>query len=361
MKNRDINKGKEMKSGYLDKKIVTFGEMMLRLSTPGFMRFLQSRSFDAMYAGAGGNVAVAIANLGLPVDFVTRLPDNDLGDACISHLRQFGVGVDKIIRGGDRIGIYFAEIGAVHRPNKVIYDRGNSAFATIEPGMIDWDKVFSDARWFHWTGITPAVSRGAAETCFEAVKKAKEMGVTVSCDLNYRSKLWKWGRTPGDVMSELMKYVDISICNEEDVEKVFGIKAPGTDVTKGKVEAESYRFVAEKLMERFPNLRLEAITLRGSISASHNTWTGVLYDGKKLYKTATYDITHIVDRIGAGDCFSGGMIHSLLTHEGDYQRALDFAVAASCLKHTIPGDFAVIRMDEIERLMRGVVSGRIVR
>jgi len=345
----------------LDKKVVTFGEIMLRLSTPGYMRFPQVKSFDAIYAGAEANTATTLANLGIPTDFITRLPDNDLGDACINYLRQFGVGVDNIKRGGDRLGIYFVEIGSMQRPNKVIYDRANSAFATIEPGVIDWEKIFSDACWFHWTGITPAVSRGAAETCLEAVKKAKEMNVTVSCDLNYRAKLWKWGSTAGEVMSKLVKYVDILIANEEDADKVFGVKAPGVDVAAGKIEPNAYLHVGEELMKRFPNLKLVSITLRKSISASHNTWTGVLYDGSDLYKTATYDITHIVDRIGAGDCFSGSLIYSLLIHEKDYQRALDFAIAASCLKHTIPGDSAIIRIDEIERLMRGIVSGRIVR
>ncbi|RLG05109.1 MAG: sugar kinase, partial [Thaumarchaeota archaeon] len=222
----------------MDKKVVTFGEIMLRLSPPGYLRIVQARSFEAIYGGGEANVAIALANFGVPVDFVTRLPQNEIGDACINYLRQFGVGVDKIIRGGERLGIYFLEKGAVQRGSKVIYDRAHSSMATIEPDMIDWEKVFSDACWFHWTGITPAISRGAAETCLEAVKKAKEMGLTVSCDLNYRSKLWKWGKSAGEVMSELVKYADIAIGNEEDAEKVFGIKAPGVDVLKGKVEAE---------------------------------------------------------------------------------------------------------------------------
>ena len=341
-------------------KVVTFGEVMMRLNPPGFLRFVQARSFDAIYTGAELNVAVASANLGTPADYVTRLPNNDLGDACINYIRQFGVGVDKIIRGGDRLGIYFVEIGAVQRPNKVIYDRANSAFATLGPGMINWEDVFSDARWFHWTGITPAVSEGAAETCSEAVKKAKEKGLTVSSDLNYRAKLWKWGKNAEEIMSELWKYVDVAICNEEDADKVFGIKAPGVDVERGEIKAESYRFVCEELMKRFPNLRTVAITLRGSISASHNTWSGVMYDGKGFYVTPTYDITHIVDRVGAGDAFAGGLIH-MMTKGADPQDALNFAVAFSCLKHTVYGDYALVKAEEAESLMKGAVSGRIIR
>lgn len=342
-------------------KVVTFGEIMMRLSPPGFQRYVQARSFNVVYGGAEANVAVSLANFGVPVDYVTRLPENDLGDACLNYLRQFGVNADKIIRGGDRLGIYFNEMGAVQRGNKVIYDRANSAIAAIEPGMIDWTKVFSDAEWFHWTGITPALSQGAADVCLEAVKKAKEMGVKVSCDLNFRSKLWNYGKTAGEIMSGLVKHVDILIGNEEDADKVFGIKARGVDVTAGKVEAEKYRFVAEQLMKRFPNLEKVATTLRGSISASHNTWTGVLYDGKTLYTAPIYDITHIVDRTGGGDAFTAGLIYMLLTHGDDLQKALNFAVAASCLKHTIYGDFNMASIVEVEKLMKGVVSGRIQR
>ena len=226
--------------------------------------------------------------------------------------------------------------------------------------MIDWADVFSDAHWFHWTGITPAVCEGAADTCLEAAKKAKEMGLTVSCDFNYRGKLWKWGKSPDEVMTKLMEYVDIAIGNEEDAEKVFGIKAPGVDVEKGKVEAERYIFVAEKLFERFQNLRFVAITLRRSISASHNTWSAVLHDGKILHKAPIYDITHIVDRVGAGDAFAGGLIYTLIRGD-DVQKALNFAVAISCLKHTIYGDSCVVKLDEVERLMQGELSGRISR
>jgi len=345
----------------MEKKVVTFGEVMLRLCPPDFLRFVQARSFDAIYGGGEANVAIALANFGVPVDYVTRLPRNDIGDACLNYVRQFGVGVGKVVRGGERLGIYFLEAGAVQRGSKVIYDRANSALATIEPGMVDWDDVFSDACWFHWTGITPAISKGTAETCLEAVKKAKEMKLTVSCDLNYRSKLWKWGKTPTEVMAELVKHADIAIGNEEDADKVFGIRAPGVDVLKGKVEAGRYLFVAQKLMEKFPNLRNIAITLRGSISASHNTWSGVLYDGTNFYTAPTYDITHIVDRVGGGDSFAAGLIYGLLKFEGDLQKALNFAVAASCLKHTVVGDSNIVSVEEVEKIMAGVVSGRVSR
>ncbi|MCW4019848.1 MAG: sugar kinase [Candidatus Bathyarchaeota archaeon] len=345
----------------LDKKVVTFGEIMLRLSPPDFLRFVQARSFDAIYGGGEANVAIALANFGVPMDYVTRLPPNDVGEACLNYVRQYGVGIDKIVRGGERLGIYFLEKGAVQRGSKVIYDRANSALATIEPGMVDWGKVFSDACWFHWTGITPAISRGAAETCLEAAKKAKEMNLTVSCDLNYRRKLWKWGKTPTEVMTELVKYADVAIGNEEDADKVFGIKAPGVDVLKGEVAAEKYLFVAKKLMEKFPNLKKVAITLRGSVSASHNTWSGVLYDGENFYTAPTYDITHIVDRVGGGDSFASGLIYGLLNFGDDPQKVLNFAVAASCLKHTIIGDSNIVSVAEVEKIMSGIVSGRVSR
>ncbi|TKJ30128.1 MAG: 2-dehydro-3-deoxygluconokinase [Chloroflexi bacterium B3_Chlor] len=343
------------------KKVVTFGEIMLRLSPPGFLRFGQARSFDVIYGGGEANVAVSLANFGAPVDYVTRLPDNDLGDACVQFLRQYGVGVDKIVRGGDRLGIYFLEMGAVQRGSKVIYDRAGSAIATIERGMIDWKRVFADADWFHWTGITPAISAGTADVCLEAVMVAREKGLTVSCDLNYRKKLWKWGKTPREVMPDLVTHSDIAIGNEEDADKVFGIKAPETDVIAGRVEAEKYRYVCEEVARRFPNLKSIAITLRGSISASHNTWSGVLWDQAEFYVGPTYDITHIVDRVGGGDAFMGGLIYGLRTYGADRQRALDFAVAASCLKHSIVGDFNMVTVAEVERLIGGDVSGRVSR
>ncbi len=342
-------------------RVVTFGEIMMRLSPPGYQRFGQARSFDLVYGGAEANVAVSLASLGVAVDYVTRLPENDLGNACLQFLRQFGVGVDKIVRGGDRLGIYFLEMGTMQRGSKVIYDRAHSAMATIEKGMIDWKQVFADVGWFHWTGITPAISAGTASACLEAVQTAKEMGLTVSCDLNYRKKLWKWGKHPGEVMPELVGYCDVAIGNEEDADKVFGIKAPETDVTAGKVDAGKYRYVCDELARRFPNLRTIAITLRGSISASHNTWSGVLWDRGKFYNGPLFDVTHIVDRVGGGDAFMAGLIYGLHTYPDDPQRALDFAVAASCLKHSIFGDFNLITVDEAEKLMGGDVSGRVSR
>jgi 2-dehydro-3-deoxygluconokinase len=342
-------------------KVVTFGEIMMRLAPPGFLRFTQARSFDVIYGGGEANVAVSLANYGIDVDYVTRLPENDLGEACVMFLRQYGVGTSKIVRGGDRLGIYFLEVGAVQRPSKVIYDRANSAIATIQPGMIDWKQVFADANWFHWTGITPAISESLAAVCLEGVKTAHEMGLTVSCDLNYRSKLWKWGKQPGEVMPNLVQYCDVAIGNEEDAAKVFGIHAPDTDVTSGVVDAEKYRFVCEELVKRFPSLKTVAITLRGSLSASHNTWSGILWDKGAIYTAPTYDITHIVDRVGGGDSFMGGLIYGLNTYQGDPQTALNFAVAASCFKHSIYGDFNMVTVAEVEKLMGGDVSGRVSR
>jgi 2-dehydro-3-deoxygluconokinase len=343
------------------KKVVTFGEILLRLSTPGFLRFRQARSFDAIFGGGESNVSVSLAQYGIPTDFVTRLPENDLGDACIAYLKSFDVGTDKIVRGGNRIGIYFLENGAAQRGSKVIYDRDGSSIAAVQKGMIDWDKVFEDADWFHWTGITPSISEGLCDVCLEGIMKAKEKGLTVSCDLNYRSKLWKWGRKASEVMPELVKHCNIAIGNEEDAEKVFGIKALDTDVIGGKVIAENFQFVTERLKNKFPNLKLIAITLRGSINANHNTWSGVAFDGSKLYVGPTFDITDIVDRVGGGDAFCGGLIYGLRTYGNDLQKALDFAVSASCLKHTIFGDFNMVTVEEVEKIMSGETSGRVSR
>lgn len=345
----------------MDKRVVCFGEIMMRLTPPGYQRFVWTRSYDVTFAGAEVNVAASLASLGVFAEFVTRLPTHEIGDACISYLRQFGVGTAHIIRGGDRLGIYFLEMGAMQRGSKVIYDRGGSSISTIEPGMLDWDKILEGANWFHWTGITPSISRNLAQVCLEGVKAAKALGLTVSCDLNYRAKLWKWGKTASEVMPELVKYCDLAIGNEEDADKVFGIKAGETDVTSGKVSGDQYREVAEKLVQRFPNLRYVAITLRGSLSASHNTWSGLLYDGKDAWHAPVYQLTHIVDRVGGGDAFAGGLIYKLSLGETDMQKALDFAVAASCLKHSIYGDFNQVSIAEIEGLMRGDASGRVAR
>ena len=342
-------------------KIVTFGEIMLRLAPPGAQRFTQARSFEAMYGGGEANVAVSLANFGEQVEFVTRLPKNDLGDACLMSLRGYGIHTEHIARGGERIGIYFLEMGAAQRGSKVIYDRANSSFATIQTGTIDWKNVFEGADWFHWTGITPAVSQGAAEVCREAIQVAREMGITVSCDLNYRAKLWKWGKSAGEVMTDLVGMCDVALGNEEDAEKVFGIKAPEADVTAGNVEADTYRFVCEELAKKFPSLKTISVTLRGSLSASHNTWSGVLWQNGNFFSAPTYDILPIVDRVGGGDAFMGGLIYGLRKYRDDPQKALNFAAAAACLKHSIPGDFNAVSVSEVETLMGGDASGRVSR
>jgi len=334
---------------------------MLRLSPPGQLRFSQAHNFDAIYGGGESNVAVSLANFGIEVDYVTRLPKNDIGDACLNFIRQHGVGVSHIARGGERLGIYYLEHGAVQRGSKVVYDRAGSAMATIQPGMIDWQAVFDGATWFHWTGITPAISEGAAEVCLEAIKAAQEHNLTISCDLNYRSKLWKWGLPAGEVMGELVPYCDVAIGNEEDAAKVFGIHAPDTDVTSGMLEAEKYHLVCEQLANRFPKLKMIAITLRGSLSASHNTWSAVLWRQGQLFFGPAFDITHIVDRVGGGDSFMGGLIYGLLTYGADSQKALNFAIAASALKHTIFGDFNLVSVAEVEKLIGGDASGRVSR
>lgn len=342
-------------------RVVTFGEIMMRLSPPGNLRFTQARSFDVIYGGGESNVAVSLANYGIDVDYVTRLPNNDLGEACLQFLRQYAVGTGHIVRGGDRLGIYFLEHGAVQRGSKVVYDRSGSSLATIQPRMLDWDSIFDGAAWFHWTGITPAVSEGAAQVCLEAVRAARTRGLTISTDLNYRAKLWKWGKPASEVMAELVDLCDVAIGNEEDAAKVFGIHAPGTDVTSGKLEAEKYSHVCQELAERFPSLQTIAITLRSSISASHNNWGAVLWHAGKLFFGPTYEITHIVDRVGGGDSFVAGLIYGLLTYQDDRQRALNFAVSASALKHTIFGDFNLVSVAEVEKLMQGDASGRVSR
>lgn len=344
-------------------KVVTFGEIMLRLATPDYLRFSQATSLSATFGGGEANVAVSLANYGTEVEFVTRLPQNDIAEACKAELRKHGVGTKHIIHGGERLGIYFLETGAVARPSKVVYDRAHSSISTIERGMIDWEEVFHDADWFHWTGITPAISASAAEVCLKACQVANKMGVTVSCDLNFRKNLWKYGKTAAEIMPELVACCDVILGNEEDAEKVFGIKPEGFDVTatQGEVDAAAFRSVCTQLMERFPRAKKVIITLRGSINANHNTWGGVLFNGEKLYESPRYDITHIVDRVGGGDSFMGGLIYGLREFKGDDQRALNFAVAASALKHTIYGDFNLVTVAEVENLIKGDGSGRVSR
>ena len=336
---------------------------MLRLSTPGYLRFGQAGQYDATFGGGEANVAVSLANYGMDAKFVTRLPDNDIARACVKDLRSYGVDTSGIIYGGDRLGIYFLETGAVSRPSKVVYDRAGSSIATIQKGMIDWKEVLKGADWFHWTGITPAISQGAADVCLEAVKAANELCITVSCDLNYRKNLWKYGKKASEVMPALVECCDIILGNEEDAEKVFGIKPEGFDVssTGGAINQSRFKSVGEQLMKKFPRARKVIITLRGSINANHNTWGGVLWDGQTLCESRRYDITHIVDRVGGGDSFMGGLIYGLLTYTGDDRKALDFAVAASCLKHTIFGDFNQVTVEEVEKLMGGDGSGRVSR
>ena len=304
-----------------------------------------------------------MANYGIPVDFVTRLPKNDIGECALMEMRKRGVNTQNIIFGGDRLGIYFLETGAVSRGSKVVYDRAHSAISEIEPGMIDWAKVFEGAGWFHWTGITPAISQGAADACLEAVKVARSMGITISTDLNYRAKLWNYGGDREAIMTELTSYCDIILGNEEDAEKHFDIKPEGLDITtQGEhVKAEAFLSVCKQMMKKFPKAKKVITTLRGSISASHNTWAGVLYDGTTLFKTREYQITDIVDRVGGGDSFMGGLIYGLLTYPEDDQNALNFAVAASCLKHTIKGDANLVTVDEVNKLMGGDTSGRVAR
>jgi len=345
------------------KKVVTFGEIMLRLSPPGFLRFSQANNFDVVYGGGESNVAVSLANYGVPVDFVTRLPANDIGECALMEMRKRGVGVDKIVFGGDRLGIYFLETGAVSRGSKVVYDRAHSAMAEIVSGMIDWDAVLEGVEWFHWTGITPAISQGSADVCLEAVKAASAKGITISTDLNYRAKLWQYGGDRETIMTQLTSYCDIILGNEEDAEKHFNIHPEGLDVHKHghDVKAEAFLSVCKQMMAKFPKARKVITTLRGSISASHNTWAGVLYDGKKMYQTRQYQITDIVDRVGGGDSFMGGLIYGLLQYPDDDQNALDFAVAASCLKHTIKGDANLVTVSEVEKLMGGDASGRVAR
>jgi 2-dehydro-3-deoxygluconokinase len=344
------------------KKIVTFGEIMLRLSPAGFLRFSQAASLEVVYGGGESNVAVSLANFGLPTEFVSRLPANELGDCALMELRKRQVGIRHVLRGGERLGIYFLEMGAVSRGSKVIYDRANSSMATIHPGMINWEAVFEDACWFHWTGITPALSLQAAEVCLEAIQAANRLGVRVSVDLNYRKNLWKYGKKPAEIMPALVEGCDIILGNEEDAEKHFGLHPEQVDVTRGDtVDASAYRSVLQQLMKLFPRAQKTIATLRGSISASHNSWSGLMYDGSQFFESPTYQITHIVDRVGGGDSFMAGLIYGLLTWPGDDQKALDFAVAASCLKHTIFGDANLATVAEVEALMKGDASGRVSR
>jgi 2-dehydro-3-deoxygluconokinase len=340
--------------------VVTFGEIMLRLAPPGFERFMQSPQFVATFGGGEANVAVALAGFGWPAAYVTVLPPNHpIADAAIGEMRRFGVDTSRIARAKGRMGVYYVENGANQRPSKVVYDRENSAMARAKPRDIDWDAALEGAGWFHITGITPALSASAADLSMEAVRKAREKGLTVSCDLNYRKNLWKYGKTASEVMRELVKFVDVAIANEEDVQMALGIQAE-VDVHSGKLDSDAYRVLAEKVLREFGNLKLIAITLRESHSASHNGWSACLADGKEFLTSRHYDITHIVDRVGGGDCFAAGLIYGLQALE-NRQAALEFAVAASCLKHSIPGDFNRFSVEEVRALVAGGGSGRVQR
>jgi len=344
----------------MSKPVVTFGEIMLRLAPPGFERFLQSPQFVATFGGGEANVAVSVAQFGYPASFVTVLPPNNpIADAVVSQLRSFGVDTSKIVRQKGRMPVYYVENGANQRPSKVVYDREYSAIALAKPGDIDWGNVFAGAGWFHITGITPAISSTAADLALESVAKAQAAGLTVSCDLNYRKNLWKWGKPAAEVMQQLVQHVDVAIANEEDCQMALGVKAD-VDVHSGKLDREAYRGLAEKVLSQFPKLKSIAITLRESISASHNGWSACLHTGKEFLLSRQYDITHIVDRVGGGDSFAGGLIYGLNVLGGP-KEALEFAVAASCLKHSIPGDFNRFTVDEVNALIKGGGSGRVQR
>lgn len=338
-------------------KIVTFGELMLRLAPEGYLRFVQSDKLEATFGGAEANVAVSLANYGLDAAFVSKLPDHEIGQCAINSLRKFGVDTSKIVRGGDRVGIYYCEKGASQRPSKVIYDRANSSIACALKTDFDWDKILSDVSWFHFTGITPALSDAVADITLEAVKKCKEKGITVSCDLNFRKKLWSKEKAC-KVMSSLMEYVDYCIANEEDAKDVFGIEADNTDIISGKLDRNGYISVAKKLTDKF-GFKGVAITLRESISANDNNWSGMLYTEDKAYFSKKYSM-HIVDRVGGGDSFGGGLIYSL-ANGYEPQKAIEFAIAASCLKHSIEGDYNMMSLKEVETLAGGDASGRVQR
>jgi 2-dehydro-3-deoxygluconokinase len=339
---------------------ITFGEIMLRLAPPGFERFLQSPQFVATFGGGEANVAVAVAGFGLPAAYVTVLPPNHpIADACIGELRRFGVDTSRIVRAKGRMGVYYLEAGANQRPSKVVYDRDHASIALAKPGDINWNTALAGAGWFHITGITPALSASAADLALESVRQAREKGITVSCDLNYRKNLWKWGKPAAEVMRELVKSVDIAIANEEDCQMALGIQAD-VDVHSGALDRQQYSRLTEKVLGEFGNLKAIAITLRESKSASHNGWSACLHNGKEFLVSRHYDITHIVDRVGGGDCFAGGLIYGLQAL-GSHHEALEFAVAASCLKHSIPGDFNRFSVEEVKALLKGGGSGRVQR
>ncbi len=340
-------------------KVLTMGEIMLRLKTRGNERFFQSPEFEATFGGGEANVAVSLSNFNMPSEFLSVLPDNPIGDACIAELRSFGVSTDKILRAPGRMGIYYLETGANQRPNKVVYDRAGSTMAEAKPGDIDWESAFTDVDWFHISGITPAISKSAADLSLDAVKEAKKRGITVSLDLNFRKNLWKYGVDAKTVMSELTKYTDVVIGNEEDCQKSLGLEID-VDVEGGSLDTGKYEKLTSLLLTKYPNVSKVAITLRESHSADHNGWAACINNGTIFYVSKKYEIRDIVDRVGGGDSFSAGLIYGLKSFDQDTE-ALEFAVAASCLKHSIPGDFNRVSVKEVETLMRGDGSGRVQR
>lgn len=346
------------------KRVVTFGEIMLRLASPGHERLFQSPDLQATFGGGEANVAVSLATFGLDAALVTLLPEGPIGDAAVAELRRHRVDTSRIVRSGERVGIYFLEAGTVDRPSLVVYDRAHSAISEAEPGSVDWDAVFDGVDWFHVSGITPALSQKAADLCFEAVNSAKRHGATISCDYNFRGKLWTYGKQAPEVMRELVRLVDVGIANEEDCQRSLGItlaeEPAGDDAVPNALDLEHYERLGAKVLVEFPNLRCQAITLRTSHSASRNEWSACLCNRSEFLVGPRYDLTHITDRVGSGDSFAAGLIYGLLTGSSD-QQALDFAVAASALKHTIPGDFNLVTLAEVGRLAAGGVGGRIQR
>ncbi len=343
-------------------RVVTLGEVMLRLKSPGFERLLQSPILEATFGGGEANVAASLANFGLDAAFVTVLPKNAIGDACVSFLQSRSIDTSLIVRGGERLGIYFLEAGANQRPSVVVYDRAGAAIANAETAELDWDRIFKGATWFHITGITPALSQRAADLSLLAVHKAKAHGLTVSCDYNYRKNLWKYGKKAPEVMTEIVKLVDVGIANEEDCQKALGVTLEGgeKDIQAGSLNRDKYRAICEKVLEAFPNLKMQAITLRESFSADHNGWSGCLHDRHDFIVGPRYDITDIVDRVGGGDAFAAGLIFGLVSGK-THAEALGFAVAASCLKHSIPGDINRVSVNEVNQLLAGDASGRVQR
>ena len=340
-------------------KVLTFGEIMLRLKAPGHERFFQSPMLEATFGGGEANVAISLANYGMDAEFLTVLPKNDIAECCIRELRYFGVDTKKIVRSEGRMGIYYLEGGANQLPSKVVYDRAYSSIALAKPGDIDWDKAFEGVDWFHITGITPAISESAMELSLEAVKEAKKRNITVSCDLNYRKNLWKYGKKASEVMRELAKYVDVAIANEEDVQKSLEITVD-VNVESGELDRKKYKALGNKVLESYPNMKCIAITLRESHSADWNGWAACLNDGKDFYVSKKYEIRDIIDRVGGGDSFGGGLIYACLS-DMDAQSIIEFAVAASCLKHSIEGDMNMVSVDEVKKLAGGDGSGRVQR